>query len=417
MMKGLFGILLILSAWFVFGQQAEQYETDTIIRLRKQVYKYHFDFDGGKQGFYWGQNDQLGLRPSFMFFVKNSSCDKIVIEKISEGNSVVTFKPFGKLPEVLQPQDTLKIIASVQTNEEHIDVPIHVFYKRNGIRDTLIIPTWQNKLRTHLLRIYQHSQDISAQCKVYAENNGIWEPLRVNDSIPGYLFFIVRAEQDALVKVRIEGGRSKMTETTIFTSRGSNGYLYYELEQSLNNYSPSSFYWKPINFSPNQYCLFTRKWNYYDISTEYMDSLLKMVKKSAVQSLHKENMILTISNPANALNLDQQLRKSRLEAKLLPVVNSTQLLDDKFTIFFIPNTSTDQIVELFQQAGIATYFLIVPTESEKEAYGNVQGYVFRVNSVIGSKYQKSLMILWNSPLVKSLMQNTFRNPYLPDELD
>lgn len=416
-MKGLFSILIILFTGFVFGQQTEQYKTDTIISLRKNVYKYHFDFDSGKQGFYWGQNDLLGLRPSFVFSVKNSSCDKIVVEKISQGNSVVTFKPFGKLPGVLQPQDTLKIIASVQTNEEHIDVPIHVFYKRNGIRDTLIIPTWQNKLRSHLLRIYQHGQDISAQCKVYTENNGIWEPLETNDSIRGYLFFIVRAEQDALVKVRIEGGLPKMTETTIYTSRGLHGYLYYELEQSLNNYAPSSFYWKPINFSPNQYCLFTRKWDYYDISKEYMDSLQKIVKKSAVQSFDKENMILTISNLTTAMSLDQQLRKSGLEAKLLPVVNSTHLLDDKFTILFIPKTTTDQILELFKQAGIVTYWSVVPTELEKEGYGNAQGYVFRLNTVIGSKYQESLVTLWKSPLVKFLMQSTFRNPYLPDRLD
>jgi hypothetical protein len=143
----------------------------------------------------------------------------------------------------------------------------------------------------------------------------------------------------------------------------------------------------------------------------------KILNRSSVKLFDKEKMILTIPDQQTALSLDRQLRNSGLDAKLLPVVDATQLLEDQVTVFFTSGASPDQIIALFRQAGIPSYFKSTPTESEKQAYGNAQKYVIRLTTVIGTAYLKPLRILWNSPLVKLLTQDTFRNPFLPDKPD
>ncbi len=411
-MKALLSISLFFFAGILFGQSTVPYKTDTIVSLRQKVFTYCFDFDGGKQGFYWGDNNQLSYLSSFLFSVKNTFIDPITVERISQGNNVIEFSALKKLPCVIQPQDTLKLIAKVLTNEEHIDVPIEVFYSRKGVQHTLIIPTWQNRLRTYQLRIYNEGTDVTKQCQVYGEKNGTWQPLETNDSIPGYVFFLIRAEQDQSVRVRIRYDKPEMTEATIFTSRGGYGYIYHELQPSFQKSLPNTFLVAPGSPSTTQFCLITKKWDSVESFPQYFDSIQKILKKFTV-SLDKETMVVTAPDQKTGSQLDQKLRSSGLEAKLLPLIHATDVLSDQFVVFFTPGTSREGLTTLFQQAGITEYYSLLPTETEKQVYGNAQKFGFRVN-VIGTTYPNQLKLLWDSSSVKLLTHETFRNPFLPD---
>lgn len=422
-MKNRLLLFFLLSTACLFGQSPAPYKVDTIINYQKKVYNYTFDFDGGKQGFYWGSNDQLPLVCYFVFCIKNSSSSSIVVDKISEGTPIVKMKPYNnaKLPLTILPNDSLKIFATLPTNTDHIDVPIQVEYTRNNKHETLIIPTWQNPIRKQLLRIHHQGQDITSRCKVYVENDHKWKLLPINDSIRGYTFIVLHAKQDEVLNVRIDTGEPEMINTTLLTSRGGNGYLYYELNPESGNRYPNCFGWSTSSVSTTQLCLMSR-YAYYDISRypEYMDSIQKILNKysASIESFNKEQMIVTLKTESAAYALDQQLRQSTLDTKLYPTIGSAQLLKDEFVIYFTTATSEDQIAALFKQVGITTYFKAAPlTEYELQGYGNAKKYTFRTTSVIGDNHRKTLLTLWNSPLVKALKQETIRNPYLPDELD
>lgn len=402
----------------VVGQGEEQYTTDTTIKYNRNISHYTFDFDGGEQGFYLGENVAIEMREAFLLFFKNTSPDNIIIEKINDGNETVKFKTSRDFPSVLKPQDSLRVVGWIQTHADHIDVPLKIYYQRNGIRDTLYLPIWQHKLRTNKLRIYLKGQDISRTCKVYVAKNKNWELLEVNDTIAGYYFFNIQALQDSIVPVKIVSDQYGTFESEVFTSRGSSGYISLRIGDDFKDYRPVGFAIKPLNVMPNDYCLIAEGGGLTYLTRKgYMDSIQMFLENPSVKSLDKEKMILTFSSKKTAYVFDQRLRKSEMKAKLLPVISHESVLQDRVTVFFTAGTSSEWIELTFKKLGIKTYFKSTATEHEYRAYGNAKKYVFHFDGIIGSLYQDQLKALWEMKQVKSLKQDLMRNPYLGPQLD
>jgi hypothetical protein len=405
---------------FLFSFMAaviEQYQTDTTIKYNRNISHYTFDFDGGEQGFYLGENVETELREAFLLFFKNSSHDEIIIEKMNEGNETVKFKTNMDLPSVVKPQDSIRVVGWIQSHADHIDVPLKIYYKRNGIQDTLHIPIWQNKVRTNKLRIYFKGRDISRTCKVYVTKNGDWELLDINDTISGYYFFNIRALQDSIVAVKIVSYQYGNFESEVFTSRGSDGYISLRIGDDFKDYRPVGFAMKALNVIPNTYCLMTKNGGQMKYRPEYMDSMKMILDRFSIQSFDKDKMILTINSKKTAYILDRKLRKSSLKAKLLPVSSSEQLLQDQVTIYFTSGTASEWIEKTFKELGIEKYFKSELTYHEYRAFGNAKKYVFEFEGVIGSLFQDQLKELWRMKQVKFVNHDLMRNPYLPPQVD
>lgn len=402
----------------LFGQGVNKYRTDTTVNLINNESYYSFDFDGGVQGFYWGENYQIELKSNVVFSIKNSSEQEIIVDKVEAGDQTLQFKSFGDQSMLVAPNDSFKIVATIKSHAEHIEVPLVIHYTRSNIQSRLVIQTWQKEQRTNKLRVYHQGTDLSRNCKVYIKNGSQWILAEVNDKEKGYHFFNISAVQDAALPIKIEHDEYGVVEATLFTSRGANGYISHEIAPSFRDSRPAGLQLRSLGLVPNTYCLLTKMESSFKISKEhsYMDSIQKILNKSPIQSFDKDLMILTINGIEKAYALDQKLRKSGLGAKLLPICYD-KLLHDAITVFFTEGTSAERIEEIFAALGIENYTAYGSTETEFAAFGKAKKYIFVFNSVIGTEYQDQLEALWNMPQVKFLKQDTLRNPYLPPVLD